>query len=396
METGSIKKVGIVGSGRMGESIFYHISNYDFSLVWIFRKEHAKDKAIAKFEKKLKRMHRTGAYDDEIYDKKKQATVITKDMAALNDCDLIIETVVENEEIKSLLFEKLDIGVKKDCIFVSNSSSIKPSRICPNSERKNRFAGLHFFYPVQFNTIVELMTTDVCSAETIEKLRKFTDKIGKKAIVLPEKGAFVLNKAFIYFQVQAFRFYKENILSFEEIDALIRDNIFTMGTFEFMDQVGLDVILYSTKYYMEDMEHKEHIPLVLEEVEKRVKKGHLGIKTGKGFYDYKKENVAEESSDLKIISKEERSLYEEEVINKLKCLYVNSAYDFVDKGYCTESEIETALNEFKGMEKGPVTMGKEIGFGKVYDLLMKYYEQTGEKVFYPSPTLKKRAEMRKE
>jgi 3-hydroxybutyryl-CoA dehydrogenase len=147
---------------------------------------------------------------------------------------------------------------------------------------------------------------------------------------------------------------------------------------------------------MEDMEHKEHIPLVLEEVEKRVKKGHLGIKTKKGFYNYKKENVGEEPSELKIISKEERSLYEEEVINKLKCLYINSAYDFVDKGYCTESEIETALNEFKGMEKGPVTMGKEIGFGKVYDLLAKYYEQTGEKVFYPSPTLKKRAETRKE
>ena len=97
-----------------------------------------------------------------------------------------------------------------------------------------------------------------------------------------------------------------------------------------------------------------------------------------------KKRAKDEPVNLKQISDEERKKYEEELVNKLICLYINLSYDFVDKGYCTETEIEAALREYKGMEKGPVTMGNEIGFNKVYDLLMHFYNKTQEKVFYPS------------
>lgn len=390
------RTIGIVGSGRMGESIFYHLNDFEYSLVWVFRKQELRDRAIEKFNKKLRRMHKTGTLDDETFNNKKDNTIITTDMEELSSCDLIIETIIEDTAMKSALFKKLDTIAHKDCVFVSNSSSINPGRMCPDSERRDKFAGLHFFYPVQFNTIVEIIGTDACSSRTIESLKKFTEEIGKQAIVLPEKGSFILNKAFIHFQVQSFRFYKENILSFKEIDALIKKHIFAMGTFEFMDQVGLDVILFATENYMRDMEHPEFIPVILEEVKKRVDEGKLGVKSGKGFYTYNKEENGDNSLHLKQISAEERKKYEEEVVNKLICLYINSAYDFVDKGYCTESEIETALNGYNGMEKGPVTLGKEVGFVRVYDLLMNYYNQTGEKVFYPSPSLKKIVETGRE
>ena len=356
-----------------------------------------RDKAIAKFNKKIRRMHKAGALDDEAYNHKTDNTLISLDMEQLSSCDLIIEAIVENVQTKSALFNKLDSIVNRNCVFASNSSSIKPGRICPDSQRREKFAGLHFFYPVQFNTIVELIGTDACSPGTIESLRQFAKEIGKNPLVLPEEGAFILNKVFIYFQVQSFRFLKENILSVKEIDALIRKHIFPMGTFEFLDQVGLDVILFATKNYMEDIDYPEHIPLVLEEVQKLVDKGHLGIKTGKGFYSYTNDDESEaESLPLRQIDDDERREYEAQVVNKLICLYINSAYDYVEKGYCTESELEAALNEYKGMEKGPVTLGKEVGFGKVYDLLTHYYEETGEKMFYPSPALRKRAEMGKE
>lgn len=396
MEGNRFQKIGIVGSGRMGESIFYHISGFDYDLVWKFRKEDLRDKAVKKFNKKVKRMHKAGALDDEAYNDKIDNTFITVDMEALKDCDLIIETIVEDVEKKSALFRELDLIVDKQCVFVSNSSSIKPSKMCPDSPRKDKFAGVHFFYPVKFNTIVEIVGTDACSDSTLDSLKQFTEEIEKRALVLPEKGAFILNTVFIYFQVESFRFYKENVLSFQEIDQLIRKHIFSMGTFEFLDQVGLDVILFATENYMEDMEYPDFIPLVLEEVGKRVDKGNLGIKTGKGFYSYNKEDGQDEINNLKDISGDERKIYEEELVNRLICLYINSAYDYIDKGYCTEEEIEAALSEYKGMEKGPVTLGNEVGFGKVYNLLLRYYEKTGEKIFYPSSSLKKRAEMGKE
>jgi 3-hydroxyacyl-CoA dehydrogenase len=227
-------------------------------------------------------------------------------------------------------------------------------------------------------------------------LKEFAETIRKTALVLPEEGAFILNKAFIYTQAQAFWALRENILSFREIDALIKKNLFTMGTFEFLDHVGLDVILSSAKNYLNDMEHKDFISVTIEEVQKVVDKGYLGVKTGRGFYSYSQEKGKDEPVNLKQISDEERKKYEEELVNKLICLYINLSYDFVDKGYCTETEIEAALREYKGMEKGPVTMGNEIGFNKVYDLLMHFYNKTQEKVFYPSVSLMKRAGIRKE
>ena len=390
------RKIGIVGSGRMGESIFYHLNDFDYSLVWIFRKEDLRDKAIAKFNKKLRRMHKTGILSDNAYHTKKDDTLITVDMEDLRSCDLIIETIIEDAEMKSALFRKLDSIVNKDCVFTSNSSSIKPSLICPDSDRRDKFAGIHFFYPVPFNTIVELTGADGCSSETIESLKVFTRDIGKQVLTLPEQGAFILNKAFIYTQAQAFRFRQEQILSFREIDALIKEHIFAMGVFEFLDQVGLDVIVSAAKHYFEDMEHKDFIHVTIEETQKLVDKGYLGVKSGKGFYSYNKEEPGDEPQNLKPVSEVERKKYKEEVVNKLICIYINSAYDFVDKGYCTEDEIETALDGYNGMEKGPVALGRQVGFRKVYDLSMDFYKQTGEKVFYPSPSLKSRADMGKE
>jgi 3-hydroxyacyl-CoA dehydrogenase len=214
--------------------------------------------------------------------------------------------------------------------------------------------------------------------------------------VLPEKGAFILNKAFIYFQGQSFRFFRENILSFREIDALIRKHIFAMGTFEFLDQVGLDVILFATEHYLQDLEYPEMLVVLVEEVSNRVREGNLGVKSGKGFYAYDKEKSQDEAPPLKQVGPEERKRYEDEVVNKLICIYLNSTYDFVDKGYCTESEIETALAGYNGMEKGPVSLCDTIGAGKVCDLLMNYYRETGERVYYPSPSLRRRAEAGKE
>lgn len=389
MTNSALQKIGIVGSGRMGQSIFYHLNDFNYALVWVFRSQASKSKAVKKFDKKLRRLNKTGALDDKTYNYKIDNTLITGELEKLNDCDLIIETIIENEEVKKSLFEKLDLIVNNDCLFVSNSSSIKPSLICPGSDRRDKFAGLHFFYPVQFNAIVEITETEDCSAETVDGLKRFTLDIGKQPLMLNEQSAFILNKAFIYVQSQAVAFYKEKILSFKEIDELIRKNIFSMGIFEFFDQVGLDVIASAAKHYIEDMEYKDFISVTVDEIQKLVDKGYLGIKTGRGFYNYTKKEE-EDHFDLIPVSANERKKYEEEVVNKLICLYINTVYTFIDKGYCSEQEIEAALEEYKGMEKGAAALGSEIGFDKVYNWLVQYYDQTGEKIYYPSSSLRKK------
>jgi 3-hydroxyacyl-CoA dehydrogenase len=385
------QRIGIVGSGRMGEDIFYHLNDFEYSLVWVFRKEHIRNRAQSKFNKKMRRMHKVGALDGKTFDYKSENTLMTLNQEDLSDCDLIIEAIVEDAEIKSCLFRSLDQIVNKDCIFVSNSSSIKPAQICPDSERRKRFAGLHFFFPVRYNALVEINGTDACLPQAIDALKHFTEAIDKKPLVLPEEGSFMLNKVIVYSQAPAFWALKEKVLGVKEIDALIKKHIFSMGTFEFLDHVGLDVVLSAARNYLEDIEHKEIINTTIEEVHKMVDKGNLGIKSGRGFYSYRDDKSDDDEREFKRISSDQREKYEKDLVNKISCLYINCFYDFIYKGYGTENELEAALSEYKGIDKGPVMLSNEIGFDKVCALLQHYYRETGKEYFNPSPSLLKRA-----
>lgn len=385
------QKIGIVGSGRMSEDIFYHLNDFEYSLVWAFRRQHIRDRAHEKFNKRMRRMYKAGALDGKTFNFKNENTLMTLNQEDLSDCDLIIEAIIEDAEIKSGLFRSLDQIVNKDCVFVSNSSSIKPSRICPDSERRKGFAGLHFFFPARFNALVEINGTDACLSQTIDALKHFAEAIEKKPLVLPEEGSFLVNKVIVFSQAPAFWALKEKVLSIKEIDALIKTHIFSMGTFEFLDHVGLDVILSAAKNYLEDIEYKEIINPGIEEVQKMVDKGNLGVKSGRGFYSYRGDKSDDDSWELEQISSDQREKYEKDLVNKISCLYINCFYDFIDKGYGTESELEAALSEYKGMDKGPVTLSNEIGVDRVCVLLQHYYGETGKKFFNPSPSLLKRA-----
>ena len=385
------QKIGIVGSGRMSEDIFYHLNDFEYSLVWAFRRQHIRDRAHEKFNKRMRRMYKAGALDGKTFNFKNENTLMTLNQEDLSDCDLIIEAIIEDAEIKSGLFRRLDQIVNKDCVFVSNSSSIKPSRICPDSERRKGFAGLHFFFPARFNALVEINGTDGCLSQTIDALKHFAEAIEKKPLVLPEEGSFLVNKVIVFSQAPAFWALKEKVLSITEIDALIKTHIFSMGTFEFLDHVGLDVILSAARNYLEDIEYKEIINPGIEEVQKMVDKGNLGVKSGRGFYSYRGDKSDDDSWELEQISSDQREKYEKDLVNKISCLYINCFYDFIDKGYGTESELEAALSEYKGMDKGPVTLSNEIGVDRVCALLQHYYGETGKKFFNPSPSLLKRA-----
>jgi|PlaIllAssembly_1097288.scaffolds.fasta_scaffold02598_4 3-hydroxyacyl-CoA dehydrogenase len=391
MKNTLFQKIGIVGSGRMGEDIFYHLNDFDYSLVWIFRKEQIKKRALEKFNKKMKRLREAGALDGKAFNDRNENTLMTLNHEDLKDCDLIIEAIAEDAEMKSGLFRSLDRIVNRDCVFVSNSSSIKPSRICPDSDRKRMFAGLHFFFPVRYNALVEIIGTDSCSPQAIGALKHFTEAIAKRPLVLPEEGAFILNKVIVYSQAPAFWALKEKVLGIKEIDALVKKHVFSMGIFEFLDHVGLDVVLSSARNYLEDIEDQEIITATIEEVQKKVDRGNLGIKSGRGFYRYREDKGSEVKGEMKQISSGLREIYENDLMDKISCLYINCSYGFIDRGYVSESELDAALSEYRGVDKGPVMLGHEIGFDRVCAILRRHYRETGKGFFNPSPSLLKRA-----
>ena len=378
-------KIGIVGSGRMGTDIFYFLNDFPYSLVWFCRNPEKRASFSKKYETKLKRMHKSGAIDDSTYQFRTSNTVITETLSDLHDCDLIIESIAEDKDAKIALFQDLDRIAKPESVFVTNTSSIKPGKLYPDSERKFRFAALHFFYPIQYCSSLEIISTSHCNSKTISSLQEFAKEIKKNALVLPEEGAFLLNKIFCYFQGQVFRYYKEKILSKKEIDKLVRE-IFSMGSFEFLDNIGIDIALTATKNYKEEMPYPEFFSLPIEEMQKKVDQGDFGMKTGRGFYSYSPDKPEEEET-LRSISSEEKKKYEQDVVERLSCLYISTCLWAIEKGYCAASELEKAMDEYIGMQKGPIKLCQEMGFDRAKNLLSQYYEKTKEEIFFSKAEL---------
>jgi 3-hydroxyacyl-CoA dehydrogenase len=372
--------IGIIGSGRMGSDILYYLNNFDFKLVWIVIDEQTADDLRGKYLKKLDRSLKNGLISQSEYDKKKAGIIISVDYNKLADCDLIIEAITEDVEIKKDVFKKIAGVVKKKCILSSNSSSLIPSKICPNKNLLDRFIGIHFFYPVQLKNIVELIITNRTSNYCLNIAQQFLKKINKFYLLQNEKNSFVLNKVFLPYQLESYNILKEGKLTVEQIDYIIEKNIFPIGIFKMYDSVGIDIICPSVREYAKTFEHPELFNDFLMYLESMINEKKLGQKTKIGFYDYN--NLG--NIDFKI-----NDDYTEDIAKRLLYLYINTVYNFIEMNSINEKEADFALKEYGDLNKGPIELSCEIGKNKIYEFLENYFIKTKNYLFKPSSLLKK-------
>jgi len=196
--------LGIIGSGRMGESLASYFIGFQFPIVWMCEFEEDVDKLRNLIVKKLRRSLRAGVIHEEDFNTRLEEITVSTNPEYLADCNLIIETINENLEQKQELFYRLDQTINSECIFTSNSSSITPDEWCPQGPRIERAVGLHFFFPVGYTNIVELIQTRKTSRQTVQEVMDFTELIQKRVILQQEESAFFLNKLFLDFQAGAY------------------------------------------------------------------------------------------------------------------------------------------------------------------------------------------------
>ncbi|MBI2864121.1 MAG: 3-hydroxybutyryl-CoA dehydrogenase, partial [Chloroflexi bacterium] len=211
----------------------------------------------------------------------------TTSLADFKDCDIVIEAIIENIEEKCKLFAELDGICKPEAIFASNTSSMTVIEMAVVTKRPERFGGLHFFNPVPMMKLVEVVKTLVTSDETIAILRKFGVSLGKTPILAPDTTGFIVNRLLVPYLLDAARVYEGGLASKEDIDqGMMLGCSMPMGPLALLDLVGIDTVYYAGLQTFEEFRETRFAPPPI--LKRMVLAGHLGRKTGKGFYDYRK------------------------------------------------------------------------------------------------------------
>ncbi|HKD86066.1 MAG TPA: 3-hydroxybutyryl-CoA dehydrogenase [Terriglobales bacterium] len=288
-----IKKVGVLGCGLMGSGIAQVAATAGLDVTVLEQEQKFLDKGFAGIEKSLSRLVERGPAKGGLTPEQKadaqshlKGTLNMKDLA---DCDIVIEAIIENVELKRKTYSELDAIVKKDAIFATNTSSISVTELMTATKRPERFIGLHFFNPVPMMKLVEVVKTIATAPEVYEAAVEFGAKLGKVPVRTSDKTGFIVNRLLVPYLLDAIRAYEEGVGSITDIDEAMKLGCgYPMGPFTLLDFVGLDTTYYITHVmYDEFKERRFASPPLLKRL---VLAGWYGRKSGKGFYDYSDPN----------------------------------------------------------------------------------------------------------
>ncbi len=280
-----IKKVGVVGCGLMGAGIAQISAQSNYPVVVSEINEELLNKGLKIIDKTLAKSVEKGKLaeqDKAAIQGRVKGTTNVEDLA---DCDLIIEAAVENMDLKKKIFADLDRICPPHAVLATNTSCLSVTEIAMATKRPDQVIGMHFFNPVPVMKLLEVVTTIISSEETLKTVKAFGESLGKTVIVAKDTPAFIVNRVLTPLMLEAIRVLEAGLATREDIDnAMVLGCNHPMGPLTLADFVGLDTMYYITEaMYAESKDPKFAAPLLLKRM---VTAGHLGRKTGKGFYDY--------------------------------------------------------------------------------------------------------------
>ena len=289
-----LKKIGVVGCGLMGHGIVQIAAQAGFQVVAFEAKQEFLDKGLGRVEKSLAKMAsksvekgKATAEDAEKGAADSFARITgTLDQKDLADCDLVIEAIIEDLDLKKALYKELGAICKPETIFATNTSSFPVSEMGEASGRPERMVGLHFFNPVQLMRLVEVVRTEKTTDEVFATAKSFGEATRKVPVACKDTPGFVVNRLLVPYMVQSLLMLERGDATKQDIDAAMQFGCgHPMGPITLTDYVGLDTTLSIIEGWVERYpdERAFEIPEILRT---KVKEGKLGRKTGEGFYKW--------------------------------------------------------------------------------------------------------------
>jgi 3-hydroxybutyryl-CoA dehydrogenase len=282
-----IRKVGVLGCGLMGSGIAQTAATAGFEVVVREVSDELCERGFRGIEKSLAKFAEKGTITPEQQTEIRGRLSGTTRLEDLADCDLIIEAIVENLDLKRETFKTLDAACKPETILASNTSSLSITEMMTSTrpERQRRFVGLHFFNPVPLMKLVEVVRTILTDEEVYERAVEFGKRLGKVPVRADDRSGFIVNRLLVPYLLDSIRALEEGVGSIVDIDNGMKLGCgHPMGPLTLLDFVGLDTTYYIAEIMFTEFRERRFAPPPL--LKRMVLAGLYGRKSGRGFYDY--------------------------------------------------------------------------------------------------------------
>lgn len=362
--------IGVVGSGAMGSGIAQVAATAGHPTIIYDTNASALEKAKANLTTSL----------NKLVEKQKITTDKATDILALTNysssiqdfksCDLIIEAIVENLDVKQSVFKELESITSDTCVLASNTSSLSMTSIASACQKPEKVIGIHFFNPATLMPLVEIIpgvATDMVIANHCQAL---INSWGKVTVMAKDTPGFIVNRVARPFYSEALRIYDEQLADMATIDWAMREfGGFKMGPFELMDLIGHDVNYVVTETVWKQFYYDPRFKPSL--TQKRLLEAKfLGKKTGRGFYDYREGKSLPEPNKDEALAKY--------IVNRVLCMLINEAADTKYLGIASVQDIDLAMTRGVNYPKGLLKWADEIGVAQVLSTLNDLYDEYQE------------------
>lgn len=378
--------IGIIGSGAMGTGIAQLAATESYQVLIFDKNIDALKKAELNLKNTLKKLVEKGKIDtlkeSEIINNIKFINTIE----TLNPCNIVIEAIIEDIEIKKKVFAEVEKIVSQTCILASNTSSLSITAIASACINPEKVIGIHFFNPATLMPLVEIIPGIATNPSVTDHCKKLINSWKKTTVVAKDTPGFIVNRIARLFYSEALRIFEEGIADISTIDWAMKEiGGFKMGPFELMDLIGNDVNYTVTETVWTQFYYDPKFKPAISQ-KRLLEAGFLGRKSGKGFYIYNENNEQPKAKNDLVLG--------ELIFKRILVMLINEAADALYFKIATVEDIDLAMTKGVNYPKGLLKWADELGIENIVNDLKKLYLLYQEDRYRISPILKQMLEQK--